>query len=109
MLFSPRATKARKGRRLDTIFNVTKEMIKSCQDLIECKSCGVSCADLLLMMTILQETSGCFEDIAKSDLDSAAVKVSFGDYKITSENAQFRAILVTDLVQRANIVLTSIS
>ncbi|KAI0972113.1 hypothetical protein F4678DRAFT_68862 [Xylaria arbuscula] len=109
MLFPPRATKARKGRRLDTIFNVTAEMIKSCQDLIECESCDVGCADLLLMMTILQETSGCFEDIAKFDLDSATVKVSFGDYEVTSENVQFRAILVTDLVQRANVVLASIS
>ncbi|KAI1112060.1 hypothetical protein F5Y14DRAFT_280982 [Nemania sp. NC0429] len=108
MLFPPRATRAMRGKRLDTIFNVTREMMKGCQDLMDCESCDVGCADLLLMMTILQETSGCFLYIAKSNLDSA-VKVSFGDYEITSENAQFRSVLITDLVQRATAVLASIS
>lgn len=108
MLFPPRATRAIKEKRLDTIFNVTREMMKGCQDLMDCESCDVGCADLFLMMTILQETSGCFQYIAKSNLKSA-VKVSFGDYEITSENAQFRSVLVTDLVQRATAVLASIS
>ncbi|ORY70430.1 uncharacterized protein BCR38DRAFT_503988 [Pseudomassariella vexata] len=108
MLLLPIVTSAMRDKRLDEIFKVTSEMMRGCQDLVDCTTCQVSCTDLLMMMTILQETSCCFEYIARSDLDGA-VKITFGGYEVSSNDAKFRAMLVMDLVQRASTVLTSIN
>lgn len=108
MLCLPKITSAMKHKRLDEVFRVTAELIKCCQEVLECKTTQVSCTDLLLLMTALQDIHPCFDCIAKSDLDSA-VKVSFGGYEVSLNDANLRAMLVMDLVQRANTVLTSIS
>lgn len=108
MLCLPKITVSMKHKRLDEVFRVTGELIKCCQDVLECKTTQVSCTDLLLIMTALQDTHPCFDCIAKCNLDKA-VKVSFGDYEVSLTDANLRAMLVMDLVQRANTVLTSIS
>lgn len=95
-------------KRLDEVFKVTGELIKSCQDVVDCKTNQVSCTDLLLVVTALQEIHPCFDYIAKSDLDSA-VNVSFGGYEVSLSDANLRAVIVMDLVQRTNTLLTSIS
>lgn len=97
-----------KHKRLDEVFRVTGDLIKCCQDVLECKTTQVSCTDLLLIMTALQDIHPCFDCIAKSDLDKA-VKVSFGGYEVSLNDANLRAMLVMDLVQRANTVLTFVS
>lgn len=107
MLLLPSVTAAMRDSRLDQIFKVTGEVIKGCQDIVDCSTCQVTCTDLLLMMSVLQETHACFDYIAKSDMDGA-VKVSFGGYEVSSNNTELRAMLVMDLVQRADKLLTSI-
>ncbi|KAK7697261.1 hypothetical protein SLS64_013695 [Diaporthe eres] len=96
------------GKRLDEVFKVTGELIKRCQAVMDCKTSHASCTDLLLVVTALQEIHPCFDYIAKSGLDSA-VKVSFGGYEVSLNDANLRAMLVMDLVQRTSTLLTFIS
>lgn len=108
MLCLPKVTGAMQEKRLDEIFKVTGDFIKSCQDVMDCKNSQANCTDLLLVVTALQEIHPCFDYIAKSDLDSA-VKVSFGGYEVSMKDGNLRSTLVMDLVRRTNTVLTSIS
>lgn len=108
MLCLPKITGAIQDKRLDEVFKVTGRLIKRCQDVMDCKTSHASCTDLLLVVTALQEIHPCFDYIAKSDLDSA-VKVSFGGYEASLSDANLRAMLVMDLVQRTNTLVTSIS
>lgn len=108
MLCLPKIAGAMQGKRLDEVFKVTGELIKRCQAVMDCKTSHASCTDLLLVVTALQEIHPCFDYIAKSDLDSA-VKVSFGGYEVSLNDANLRAMLVMDLVQRTNTLLTFIS
>lgn len=108
MLCLPSITSAMQDKRLDEVFKVTRQLIKCCQDVIDCKTNQVSCTDLLLVVTALQEAHPCFDYIAKSDLDSA-VKVSFGGYEVSLNDMDLRAMLVMDLVQKTDTLLTSVS
>lgn len=108
MLCLPKITGAIQDKRLDEVFKVTGELIKRCQDVMDCETSHASCTDLLLVVTALQEIHPCFDYMAKSDLDSA-VKVSFGGYEVSLSDANLRAMLVMDLVQRTNTLVTSIS
>lgn len=108
MLCLPKITGAMQNPRLDEVFKVTGELTKRCQDVVDCKTTQASCTDLLLVVTALQEIHPCFDYIAKCDLDSA-VKVSFGGYEVSLSDANLRAMIVMDLVQRTNTLLTSIS
>lgn len=108
MLSTPSLVSAMKDCRLDEIFKVTGDAIRRCQDIMDCKTCPVRCTDLLLIMSVVQETHPCFDRIAKHDLDGA-VKVTFGGYEVSLRDGNLRAALVMDLVQRANQVLESIS
>ena len=108
MLCLPKITSIMQHKRLDEVFQVTGQLIKSCQEVLDCKANQVNCTDLLLVVTALQEIHPCFDCIAKSDLDSA-VKVSFGGYETSMNDANLRAMLVMDLVQRAHNVVTSVS
>lgn len=107
MLCLPKITDAMQDKRLDAVFKVTGELIECCQDVMDCKTTQVTCTDLLLVVTTLQEVHPCFDYIAKSDLDSA-VKVGFGGYQVSLSDANLRAMLVMDLVQRTNTLLMSI-
>lgn len=108
MLCLPKITEAMQDKRLDEVFKITGELTQCCQDVMDCKTIQASCTDLLLVVTALQEIHPCFDYIAKSDLGSA-VKVSFGGYEVSLNNGDLRAMLVMDLVQRVNTVLTSVS
>lgn len=108
MLCLPKVVGAVQDKRLDEVFKVTGELIRRCQDVMDCKTNQASCPDLLLVVTALQEIHPCFDYIAKSEMDSA-VKVSFGGYEVTLNDTNLRATLVMDLVQRTDTLLTSIS
>lgn len=108
MLCLPKITSAMQHQRLDEVFKVTGEVFKCCQDIVDCKTDAARCTDLLMIMAVLQETHPCLDYIAKSGLEDA-VKVSFGAYEVSSNDANLRAMLVMDLVQRPSTVLTSIS
>lgn len=100
------------GRYLQGDGDVTKH----CQEIVDCTTYQVRCSDLLLIMSVLQETRPCFDHIAKSkslSLSAAAteagdenespslIKLSFGGYEVASSSASFRALLVMDLVRWA--------
>lgn len=108
MLSMPSLVSAMKECRLDEIFKVTGDAIRRCQDIMDCKNCAVRCTDLLLIMSVVQETHPCFDRIAKYDLDGF-VRVTFGGYEVSLKDGNLRAALVMDLVQRASKVLESIS
>ncbi|KAK8072898.1 hypothetical protein PG996_006246, partial [Apiospora saccharicola] len=117
MLCVPKITSALQEKRLDEIFKVTGEVTKHCQDIVDCSTYEVRCSDLLLIMSVLQETRPCFDRIAKSNLSTngspspspSVVKLSFGGYEVASSSASFRALLVMDLVRRAGALVTAIS
>ncbi|KAK7914019.1 hypothetical protein PG985_011722 [Apiospora marii] len=123
MLCVPRITSALEEKRLDEILKVTGEVTKHCQDIVDCSTYQVRCSDLLLIMSVLQETRPCFDHIAKSDLSAgpdgnessspspspSVVKLSFGGYEVASSSASFRALLVMDLVRRAGALASAVS
>lgn len=108
MLVRPKVTIALRDNRLDGIFKVTGDLLQGCQNVVNCTNCTITCTDLLLMMTVLQETHSCFDHIAKCELDGP-VRLSFGDYQVLSTHTDFRVTLVRDLVKRANDLLTAIN
>ncbi|KAK8121885.1 hypothetical protein PG984_010555 [Apiospora sp. TS-2023a] len=116
LLCVPKITSALQEKRLDEIFKVTGEVTKHCQDIVDCSMYEVRCSDLLLIMSVLQETRPCFDRIAKSNLSTdgsspspSVVKLSFGGYEVASSSASFRALLVMDLVRRAGALVTAVS
>lgn len=109
MLCLPTVTSAMQDKRLDEVFKVTGELIKCCQDVMDCQTNQVSCTDLLLVVTALQEAHPCFDHIVKSDDLDSAVKVSFGGYEVSLNDMNLRAMLVMDLVQKTDTLLTSVS
>lgn len=108
MLLLPQVADAMRERRLDEVFRVTGAVMTGCQTIVDCSTCRITCTDLLLMATVLQETHPCFDFIAKSQLDGT-VRVGFGGYEVMSNNTMLRAMLVTDLVQKTDTVLKGIS
>jgi hypothetical protein len=108
MLCLPKVASGMQARRLDEVFRVTAELIQRCQDVLDCATCQITCTDLLLIMSALQDIHPCFDYIAKSELEEA-VKLSFAGYEVSMNDGNVRAMLVMDLVRRASTVLTSIS
>jgi hypothetical protein len=95
--------------KLDEVFKVTREAIQSCQDMIDCTRCQISCSDLITILVVFQHTDACFAHIAKVDL-AHAVTVSIGEYKVTITNdIKPRQMLVMDLGRQANTLLDSIA
>ena len=94
--------------RLDRVFQATEDVIRSCQDMIDCASCQVSCTDLICILAVFQQTSTCFDYIARVDPVAGAFKVSVGKYKVSIANdVSVRRMLVMDLVKSANTILDS--
>lgn len=113
MIWVSRIARVMQDKRPDEVLKVTGEVARHCQDIVDCKDDEARCSDLLLIMSVLQETRPCFDFIAKSGFlegqdGETAVKLSFGGYEIALHNASVRAMLVSDLVQRAAAVVTSI-
>lgn len=95
-------------RRPDIVFKVTGDVIRSCQNIIDCSSCEVGCSDLLCMAAVLQQTDSCLEYVAKADL-AGAVKISVGDYQVPGvDNSRVRQWLVMDIVNQATTLWNSI-
>ena len=113
MLPVPKVKSAMQERpkpRLDRVFQVTGEVIRICQDMIDCASCQVSCTDLVCILAVFQQTNTCFEYIAQADPAAGAIKVSVGEYKVSMVNdVKLRRMLVMDLIKQANTVLDSLS
>ncbi|PQE17101.1 hypothetical protein CJF30_00003814 [Rutstroemia sp. NJR-2017a BBW] len=95
--------------KLDEVFKVTRAVIQSCQDMIDCTRCQITCSDLLCILVVFQHTDACFGHIAKADL-SHPVTISIGQYKVTVTNDTTpRQMLVMDLGRQANTLLDSIA
>lgn len=109
----PRARAALRERRLDEVFRVTSDVIQQCEGVVICGSCNVNCTELICIMAVFQEVDGCFEYVAKGELDGST-KVSMGSYEVEvgindREAQEWRRMLVVQLVRRAERLLESIS
>lgn len=109
----PSARTALRGRRLDGVFRVTSEVIHQCEDIVSCEACSVNCTELICIMAVFQEVDGCFEYVAMGEIDGS-IKVSMGSYEVEIEVGdqdpqEWRRMLVTQLVRRAERLLDSIS
>ncbi|KAK0724662.1 hypothetical protein B0H67DRAFT_568467 [Lasiosphaeris hirsuta] len=104
----PRLKGAVQDRHLDEVVKVTSEVLKSCQGIIDCTSCQITCTDLICMMAVFQQTDSCFDYISRAELDGS-MKLNFGGHEIPIDDPNLRAMLVMDLVQQATMVLDAIS
>lgn len=109
----PNARAALQDRQLGGLFRVTSDVIRRCGDIVDCGACSVNCTELVCIMAIFQEVDGCFEYVAKGDVDGS-IKVSMGLYEVEIEvgdqDAQeWRSMLVRQLVRRGDRLLDSIS
>ncbi|TGO66321.1 hypothetical protein BOTNAR_0063g00020 [Botryotinia narcissicola] len=111
-LFIPKITSVMEESptpRLDNVFKATREVIQSCQDMIDCTSCQLSCSDLMCLLVVFQHTDACFTHISKVDLTHATT-VSIGGYEVSITNdIRPRQMLVMDLGRQANTLLDSIT
>lgn len=109
MLVVPKVKTALDEQQTDQVFKVTGDVIKSCQNIMECAVCEVKCTDLICILSVLQHTDACFEFVAKAKLASG-IKVSIGNYEASGiDEARLRHMLVTDLVRQTHVLLDSIS
>lgn len=109
----PNAREALQEGRLDGVFRVTSDVVQQCESIVECEACRVNCTDLICIMAIFQEADGCFEYVARGDIDGD-IKVSIGSYQVEvragGEDArEWRRLLVTQLMRRAHGLLDTIS
>ncbi|KAM0148229.1 hypothetical protein ACHAQE_009925 [Botrytis cinerea] len=111
-LFIPKITSVMEESptpKLDNVFKATREVIQSCQDMIDCTSCQLSCSDLMCLLLVFQHTDACFTHISKVDL-AHATTVSIGGYEFSITNdIRPRQMLVMDLGRQANTLLDSIT
>ncbi|KAF7554603.1 hypothetical protein G7Z17_g2760 [Cylindrodendrum hubeiense] len=107
-VLAPRVSNAMQEEQLDGVYKVTEEVIKGCQDILDCTGCQISCTDLICMVAVFQKTDTCFEYIGKADLDSA-IKLSLGGHELPINDPKLRAMLVMNLIQQATMVLDAIS
>lgn len=75
----PNARAALQELHLDEVFRVTSDVLRRCEGIVGCGACSVNCTDLICIMAVFQEVDGCFEYVAKGDIDGA-IKVSMGSY-----------------------------
>lgn len=108
----PNARAALQESRLDEVFRVTSDIIQRCEGIAGCGTCKVNCTDLICIMAVFQEADACFEYVATGDI-AGPINVSFGSYAVetgSDEDVQeWRTMLVSQLVRRANRLMDSIS
>lgn len=109
----PDARAALQDRQLEGLFRVTSDVIRRCEDIVGCNACSVNCTELICIMAVFQEVDGCFEYLAKGDIDGS-VNVSMGSYEVEigvgdKDAQEWRGMLVRQLVRRADQLLDSIS
>jgi hypothetical protein len=109
MLAIPKVKRAVRERRTDEVFKVTRDVMRTFQELIDCARCRISCTDLICIMALFQHTEPAFEHIAKVDL-AGGIRVSIGAYQVqVADGANLRRMLVMDLVRQASSLLDSLS
>jgi hypothetical protein len=107
MLQVPKLESAIQERQLDTMFKVTEDVIRSCQESTNC-GCHVNPVDLVCIMAVFEQTAACFDYIAKSGF-GGTVKVGIGAYCISlTDDASLKRMLVLDLIKQANVLLDSV-
>lgn len=92
---------------------MTSHVIQQCEGVVGCGSCRVNCTELICIMAVFQEVDGCFEYVAMGESDGP-IKVSMGSYEVEvgvrdQDALEWRRMLVTQLVRRADRLLDSIS
>lgn len=92
---------------------MTSDVIQQCEGVVGCGACRVNCTELICIMAVFQEVDACFEYVAMGEIDGS-IKVSMGSYEVEigvgDQDAQeWRRMLVTQLVRRADRLLDSIS
>lgn len=103
----PKVAGAMRDRHLDDVFKATGDVLRGCQDVVECSACRISCTDLICIMSVFQHTDACFEYIAHADLDGA-LTMTFGGCEVPINDPKLRAMLVMNLIQEATTVLDAI-
>ncbi|QKX64433.1 uncharacterized protein TRUGW13939_11607 [Talaromyces rugulosus] len=107
MLQVPKLEIAIQEKQLDTMFKVTGDVIRSCQESTNC-GCHVNPVDLVCIMAVFEQTAACFDYIAKSGF-GGTVKVGIGAYCISlTDDASLKRMLVLDLIKQANVLLDSV-
>jgi hypothetical protein len=104
----PKVQNAIQEKQLDKVHRITRQVMQSCQNIIDCTGCQIGCNDLICIIAILQKTDVCFEYLAKADLHSA-IRMSFGGTEVPINDPKLRAMLVMNLIQQATMVLDSLS
>ncbi|KUI58623.1 hypothetical protein VP1G_05884 [Cytospora mali] len=105
----PRISTAMQSKRPDEVFKVTGDIIRSCQNVVDCTSCEANCTDLICIVAILQQTEDCFAYLAEADL-SSSIKVCVGTYQVSGvDDSRLRNVLVMDLVNQAGALIDCVN
>lgn len=109
----PNARAALREQRLDGVFRVTSDVIRSCEAIVGCGVCTINCTELICIMAVFQEADACFDYVAKGNIDSV-INVNMGSYDVgigigDRDAEHWRSKLVSQLVRRAHRLLDSIS
>lgn len=92
----------------DDAYRTTSDVISKLQDILTCKKCQRSLADLICIVSILQETGKSWERLLEAEAFST-VKVTVGGHEVAvSDHTHLQRILVTDLASQAEALLDSI-
>lgn len=85
----PRTSTAVQSRRPDEVFKVTGDTIRSYRNVVDCAGCEASCADLICIVAILQQTEDCFAYVAGAGraVLSDSIEVSVGGYQVPGVGA----------------------
>jgi hypothetical protein len=96
------------NNKMDDIFHVTSEFMRSCQGIIDCNLCTIGCTDLVCLITLFQQTEVCFHYIAAGDPKQQLIKLQFGDTFVAVSDPRMRLMAVMNLVQQATNVVNAI-
>ncbi|KAF2995415.1 hypothetical protein E8E14_000739 [Neopestalotiopsis sp. 37M] len=96
--------------RVDEMFKVTSDVIRSCCSAVSCTKCYLGPVDLVCVLTVFQQTSYCFQQISQSGLGGGETKVGIGNYEILLNNdAGIKRLLVLNLVEQASVLLDALA
>lgn len=109
VLLVPRIRDALAEQKADRVFKVTEDMIKGCQKIMQCPVSEVKCTDLICILSVLRHTDGCFELVARADLEDGS-GMALGNHETSAfGRTGLRDIRVADLVRQACALLDSIN
>lgn len=87
------------------IFHVTSEFMRSCRGILDCRLCTVQCADLVCLLSLVQQTGSCFHYVAATDPRQQSIELRFAGAVVRVTDPRMRLMAVTHLVQQAVDVL----